>query len=86
MHHRPEPDPNGQFSLEIPGEALLDVVGDLGPVRTVGADKAGSLARQNAYYPPRRLKERGDVTRQRIDGALVWAVTGDSSIEEGGEA
>jgi hypothetical protein len=86
MTNTPERDPDGQFRPEVPDEAVLEAVGELEPVGMVDIGKPGDLARQNAYYRLRRRTERGDVTRQKIGGALVWSLTGDSSTEEGGEA
>jgi|APHM01.1.fsa_nt_gi hypothetical protein len=86
MTNTPERDPDGQFRPEVPDVAILDAVGELEPVGTVDIGKTVDLARQNAYYRLRRLMNCGDVTRQKIGGALVWSLTGDSSTEEGGEA
>ena len=71
-------DTNGQFEPEVSDSAILDAVSTNEPAGTAEVGDAVGLARQNADYRLRKLRDAGRVESKKVGQALVWTVTDNS--------
>jgi hypothetical protein len=69
----PKRDDDGTFRAEVDDEKILDAVAEFEPAGTVDIGEAVGLARQNADYRLRQLRNDARVKSMKIGGTLVWS-------------
>ena len=72
-------DSSGRFKPEVSDEEILDAVRNHEPAGTSEVGDAVGLARQNADYRLRQLRDAGRVESKKVGRSLVWTLSGDES-------
>ena len=72
-------DSSGRFKPEVSDKEILDAVRDHEPAGTSEVAESVGLARQNADYRLRKLRDAGRVESKKVGRSLVWTLSGDES-------
>mgnify|MGYP000282329070 CR=1 FL=1 len=67
-------DDSGRFEPTVSDSEMLDAVRENEPAGTAEVGDAVGLARQNADYRLRQLRDAGRVESKKIGQSLVWTV------------
>jgi len=68
-------DSTGRFKPEVSDEEIIEAVRENEPAGTSEVGDAVGLARQNADYRLRQLRNDGRVKSKKVGRSLVWTVT-----------
>jgi len=68
-------DSTGRFKPEVSDGEIIEAVRENEPAGTSEVGDAVGLARQNADYRLRQLRDDGRVKSKKVGGSLVWTVT-----------
>ena len=71
-------DNSGQFEPEVSDSEILDAVRENEPAGTTEVSDAVGLARQNADYRLRQLRDTGRVESKKVGQSLVWMLADES--------
>jgi DNA-binding transcriptional ArsR family regulator len=81
----PDRGEDGTFTPQVPDDEILDAVAELEPAGTADVGEAVGLARQNADYRLRQLRDDGRVESAKIGGALAWATVSSAATDTDSE-
>lgn len=68
-------DSTGRFKPEVPDAEIIEAVRENEPAGTSEVGDTVGVARQNADYRLRQLRNEGRVESKKIGQSLVWMVT-----------
>jgi len=72
-------DSSGRFKPEVSDKKILDAVCEHEPAGTSEVAESVGLARQNADYRLRKLRDAGRVESKKVGRSLVWTLSGNES-------
>jgi len=68
-------DSSGRFEATVSDEEILEAVREHEPAGTSEVGDAVGLARQNADYRLRNLRDEGRVESKKVGRSLVWSTS-----------